>query len=124
MRHIIRLHRPVLRFVYTTQARHLSATTKLSREDTSIVHKDIVYLHIKAGHGGNGIQKYNGVGGDGASIFVRPTQGTRFSQLCEQFKANRLLKGKPGDDSKQVKLAGQSANPVSNHKCEQYKHSV
>jgi len=78
--------------------------------DPSIVHKDIIYLNIKAGNGGNGIAKYNGVGGNGGSVYVQPTS-TAFSQMCIDFKDKRTAKGEPGTNSMQVKLAGAHGEP-------------
>lgn len=100
--------RRISAFCHYIQIRSFAA-----RLDPSVVQKDILYLSVKAGHGGNGIKKYNGVGGNGASIYVRPMPNAHFSNLCERFKNNGAVKGQVGTNSMQVKLIGQHADPVS-----------
>jgi GTPase involved in cell partitioning and DNA repair len=97
----------ISRFIYTPIRRYAAV-------DPSIVERDIIYLSVRAGHGGNGLQKYNGVGGNGASIYIRPTKNSLFSELCDLFREKKkIIKGKPGTESMQRKLAGASAEPVS-----------
>lgn len=97
--------------------RHLRVQTRNLANDPSIVQTDILYLNLKAGHGGNGIQRYNGIGGNGASIYVKPIKDVSFAELYEKYRAKRgLVKGDPGTNSMQIKLCGQNADPVRSFK--------
>jgi hypothetical protein len=96
----------------SSSLRHLTVQIRRVANDPSIVQKDILYLTLKAGNGGNGIQRYNGIGGNGGSIYIKPTGDVVFSDVCERYRHNRLVKGIPGTNSMQIKLSGKHADPV------------
>lgn len=74
--------------------------------DTSIVERDIVRLTVKAGTGGQGLPRYNGVGGDGGNVFAVGRRGLEFKTLFNNLKDKKSIKAEHGQFSTQVKLIG------------------
>lgn len=73
-----------------------------------ILTKDFIKLSVHAGTGGNGIARYNGIGGNGGSVFVRANDKVTFEEFCEQFEEQPELKAEHGQHSKQTKLIGKN----------------
>nr|CAD2193491.1 unnamed protein product [Meloidogyne enterolobii] len=73
-----------------------------------ILTKDFIKLSVHSGTGGNGILRYNGIGGNGGSVFVRANDKVTFEEFCEQFEERPELKAEHGQHSKQTKLIGKN----------------
>uniref|UniRef100_A0A915NKF4 Obg domain-containing protein n=1 Tax=Meloidogyne floridensis TaxID=298350 RepID=A0A915NKF4_9BILA len=73
-----------------------------------ILTKDFIKLSVHSGTGGNGILRYNGIGGNGGSVFVRANEKITFEKFCEQFEERPELKAEHGQHSKQTKLIGKN----------------
>lgn len=77
-----------------------------AKVDPSIIERDILRLTIRAGTGGQGIPRYNGIGGNGGDVYLYPRRGLDFKRLFETFKDQCRAKAEHGESSKQTKLIG------------------
>ncbi|KAI6212032.1 Ribosomal protein L15 [Aphelenchoides besseyi] len=80
--------------------------------DSSILRRDVLHFTVKSGAGGKGVPVYNGIGGNGGSVYVRPVKKANFFQFCQQYAINRSLKATSGADASKVKLVGEHGNDV------------
>ncbi len=51
----------------------------------TIVGKDWLRLNVRAGAGGNGMAKYNGVGGDGGDVYLHARKEIDFNSVLKQL---------------------------------------
>uniref|UniRef100_A0A914Z630 GTP-binding protein n=1 Tax=Panagrolaimus superbus TaxID=310955 RepID=A0A914Z630_9BILA len=75
--------------------------------DSSVIDKDLLRLSIHAGSGGQGLPRYNGVGGDGGNVYLLPRRKMKFSQVFNSFyNKKRQLLAEHGSSSNQLTLIG------------------
>ena len=73
--------------------------------DTSIIERDVLRIAIHAGSGGQGLPRYNGVGGDGGNVYIVPRRNMKFKALFNNFyNRSREIKAQHGASSSQVTL--------------------
>ena len=60
---------------------------------------DKLRIHARAGAGGQGFQKYGGIGGKGGDVIVRAQTGARFETLLELTPDRRYTAGSGKDSS-------------------------
>lgn len=59
-------------------------------------------MNCKAGHGGNGMPKYGGVGGQGGCVFFEAKEDVTLKKVLHKFPTKRVLAGN-GEDSTKVR---------------------
>uniref|UniRef100_A0AC34GPY9 GTP-binding protein 10 n=1 Tax=Panagrolaimus sp. ES5 TaxID=591445 RepID=A0AC34GPY9_9BILA len=75
--------------------------------DSSVIEKDVLRLSIHGGSGGQGLPRYNGVGGDGGNVYLLPRRNMKFPQLFNSFyNRKRQLIAEHGSSSNQLTLIG------------------
>lgn len=83
-------------------------------KDGCIIERDSIKLKIRAGSGGNGLSRYNGIGGTGGSVYVRALSNMNFNDFCKQCEHNdNEISAEHGEHSKQVKLVGKSGKDMT-----------
>ncbi|VDN55747.1 unnamed protein product [Dracunculus medinensis] len=96
---IFRLWSTVCKNVYNFSSRRFA--------DYSRIDEDQLSLYLCAGRGGNGLARYNGIGGDGGDIYIMADPSVRFSQV-KKFLGNSLkVCAARGEHSSQIKLIGE-----------------
>lgn len=58
---------------------------RLQVRDMTIVAVDRFRFNVKAGSGGNGLARYNGVGGDGGDIYLHARNDVQFQRVLKQL---------------------------------------
>lgn len=66
---------------------------------------DTLRLTCKGGHGGNGLPKYGGVGGQGGCVYFVAAEDTTLEQVQKRHRDKRLQAGH-GEDSSKLRLLG------------------
>lgn len=66
---------------------------------------DSLRLTVKGGHGGNGIPKYGGIGGQGGCVYLVATEGITLKNLAQKFREKRAA-ASSGEDSTKVRILG------------------
>uniref|UniRef100_A0A7E4UVZ1 OBG-type G domain-containing protein n=1 Tax=Panagrellus redivivus TaxID=6233 RepID=A0A7E4UVZ1_PANRE len=74
--------------------------------DSSVVERDALRLSVRAGSGGQGLGRYNGLGGNGGDVYLVPRRNMTFRQLLHGFEKNRNIIAEHGASSTQVSLVG------------------
>ncbi|KAI3420943.1 hypothetical protein GPALN_016374 [Globodera pallida] len=81
------------------------------RGDSTVVTNDCIKMLVRAGAGGNGLPKYNGIGGSGGFVYARPIEKLSFDAFCDTYSTNEgdvvELMAEDGQHAKQTKLSGQ-----------------
>uniref|UniRef100_A0A0K0FVY1 Mitochondrial ribosome-associated GTPase 2 (inferred by orthology to a human protein) n=1 Tax=Strongyloides venezuelensis TaxID=75913 RepID=A0A0K0FVY1_STRVS len=76
-------------------------------EVTGILGNDRIRLSIKAGSGGNGLARYNGIGGNGGDIIFIPKHSLTFDSFLKKFiKSGHVIKAENGVSSTIMNLVG------------------
>ncbi|MFH4979920.1 hypothetical protein AB6A40_006629 [Gnathostoma spinigerum] len=75
-------------------------------KDKSILKKDKIRLFIKAGRGGNGLYRYNGIGGNGGNIYITGQSNLNFDSFYDRMVLKTHLHAENGQDSTCSKLIG------------------
>ncbi|CAD5227080.1 unnamed protein product [Bursaphelenchus xylophilus] len=88
--------------------RRLGQTLVFIRNRTDIVYNDVLRLSLKAGSGGNGLARYNGIGGAGGNIYVMPERNLDFAKVYEKYRHKGwVIKAESGKNAQKVKLVGE-----------------
>ncbi|XP_059220917.1 GTP-binding protein 10 homolog [Stomoxys calcitrans] len=66
---------------------------------------DTLRLTVKGGHGGNGIPKYGGIGGQGGCVYLEAKEGVTLRYLTQRYKEKRAV-ASSGEDSSKVRILG------------------
>uniref|UniRef100_A0A914X9X2 Obg domain-containing protein n=1 Tax=Plectus sambesii TaxID=2011161 RepID=A0A914X9X2_9BILA len=76
--------------------------------DMTVLAIDRFRFNVKAGAGGNGLARYNGVGGDGGDIYLHARNDVQFKRLLKQLDNADLqrMRGEIGAAATQTKLIG------------------
>uniref|UniRef100_A0A914I3F7 GTP-binding protein n=1 Tax=Globodera rostochiensis TaxID=31243 RepID=A0A914I3F7_GLORO len=81
------------------------------REDSTVLARDSFKIFVSAGSGGNGLHRYNGIGGSGGFVYARPIEKLSFDAFCDTYSSNEgavvELMAEDGQHAKQTKLSGQ-----------------
>uniref|UniRef100_A0A914HNE2 GTP-binding protein n=1 Tax=Globodera rostochiensis TaxID=31243 RepID=A0A914HNE2_GLORO len=81
------------------------------RGDSTVVTNDCIKMFVRAGAGGNGLPKYNGIGGSGGFVYARPIEKLSFDAFCDTYSTNEgdvvEIMAEDGQHAKQTKLSGQ-----------------
>ncbi|ALC40276.1 CG10628 [Drosophila busckii] len=67
---------------------------------------DTLRLTVRGGHGGNGLPKYGGVGGQGGCVYFVAKEGLTLRKLAQNMKDKRVVASN-GEDSSKVSIFGQ-----------------
>ena len=49
---------------------------------------------IQGGHGGNGMPKYGGIGGQGGAVFLEAKEDVTLKQIWKKYPAKKINAGK------------------------------
>lgn len=66
---------------------------------------DTLRLTVKGGHGGNGIPKYGGIGGQGGCVYLEAKEGVTLKHLSQRYKEKKAV-ASSGEDSSKVRILG------------------
>ncbi|XP_055548713.1 GTP-binding protein 10 homolog [Wyeomyia smithii] len=66
---------------------------------------DSLRLSVKGGHGGNGLPKYGGVGGQGGAVYFVAKEGISLKDVLHKYPNKRVLAGN-GEESSKVRILG------------------
>lgn len=66
---------------------------------------DTLRLTVKGGHGGNGIPKYGGIGGQGGCVYLIAKEGVTLRNLAQKYKEKKAA-ASSGEDSSKVRILG------------------
>ncbi|KAI1714495.1 50S ribosome-binding GTPase domain-containing protein [Ditylenchus destructor] len=75
-------------------------------KDVSVVKRDVIQLKIAAGRGGDGLPRYNGVGGTGGSVYLQPIPKLEFKAFCNKFYESNKVAAEHGERGAETKLVG------------------
>lgn len=60
---------------------------------------------MKGGHGGNGVPKYGGVGGQGGCVFFKAKEGLTLKNVVNRYPLKRIIAAH-GEDASKVRILG------------------
>ncbi|XP_055638188.1 GTP-binding protein 10 homolog [Toxorhynchites rutilus septentrionalis] len=66
---------------------------------------DTLRLSVKGGHGGNGLPKYGGVGGQGGAVYFVAKEGKTLKDVLGEFSNKRVVAGN-GEESSKARILG------------------
>lgn len=66
---------------------------------------DSLRLSVKGGHGGNGLPKYGGVGGQGGAVYFVAKEGKSLKDVVHKHRAKRVAAGN-GEESSKARVLG------------------
>lgn len=66
---------------------------------------DSLRLTVRGGHGGNGIPKYGGIGGQGGCVYFVAKDGVSLRDVAQKYKTKRIA-ASSGEDSSKVRILG------------------
>lgn len=72
---------------------------------------DTLRLSVHGGHGGNGLPKYGGVGGQGGCVFLVAQEGVTLRQLTGRFRDKRIW-ASCGENSSKFRILGRRGMDV------------
>ncbi|CEF68310.1 Mitochondrial ribosome-associated GTPase 2 [Strongyloides ratti] len=75
-------------------------------EKSGILLHDKLRLSIKAGNGGCGLARYNGIGGNGGNVIFIAKSNVTFPSFLKKFQTDYTVKGENGANSVIVNLVG------------------
>uniref|UniRef100_A0A183BS26 OBG-type G domain-containing protein n=1 Tax=Globodera pallida TaxID=36090 RepID=A0A183BS26_GLOPA len=81
------------------------------RGDSTVLIHDSANIFVRAGSGGNGLPRYNGIGGSGGFVYARPIEKLSFDAFCNTYSNNGgavELVAEDGQHAKQTKLSGKN----------------
>ncbi|XP_058815252.1 GTP-binding protein 10 homolog [Topomyia yanbarensis] len=66
---------------------------------------DTLRLSVKGGHGGNGLPKYGGVGGQGGAVYFVAKEGKTLKDVVHKHSSKRIVAGN-GEESSKERILG------------------
>ncbi|CAJ0937163.1 unnamed protein product, partial [Mesorhabditis belari] len=101
---------------YTNHLRNsIKHIQKIISQDQNVVNVDRYRVSIKAGNGGTGLARYNGVGGSGGNVYfvTRPDMAFTAFPTAKAFKNGKMVaKAENGLPSIQTRLNGEKGNDL------------
>ncbi|CDW51960.1 GTP1 OBG domain containing protein [Trichuris trichiura] len=67
--------------------------------------RDHLRVYVRGGKGGQGLKRYNGIGGDGGDVLLEASEKVTLERLATQNPSRRFVAGR-GQDSKKFQLIG------------------
>uniref|UniRef100_A0A5S6QLY2 OBG-type G domain-containing protein n=1 Tax=Trichuris muris TaxID=70415 RepID=A0A5S6QLY2_TRIMR len=67
--------------------------------------RDHLRMYVRGGRGGQGLERYNGIGGDGGDVLLEASERVTLERLAFQNPSRRFIAG-PGQDSRKFQLIG------------------
>ncbi|XP_067625451.1 GTP-binding protein 10 homolog [Eurosta solidaginis] len=83
----------------------LKAEKKPIRSHLRSAFIDSLRLTVRGGHGGNGVPKYGGVGGQGGCVYFVAKEGVSLRNVNQKYKTKRIA-ASSGEDSSKVRILG------------------
>lgn len=83
----------------------LKSTRKPIRSHLKGTFIDSLRLSVQGGHGGNGIPKYGGVGGQGGCVYFVAKEGVTLKGLSKSLR-DKKIKASSGEDSSKIRILG------------------
>ncbi|CAB3402949.1 unnamed protein product [Caenorhabditis bovis] len=84
----------------------ISSLQKLVKHDLNIVTVDKYTINVKAGNGGAGLARYNGVGGNGGDIYFVARPNIAFSDIKKRLNSKMKIRAEPGKSAQKTSLIG------------------
>ncbi|CAI4227113.1 unnamed protein product [Auanema sp. JU1783] len=78
----------------------------LVKHEQNIVTEDKHIIHVKAGSGGAGMARYNGIGGNGGSVILKAKPNMAFVDIRKSLGGSMKIKALSGQSSQKTKLIG------------------
>ncbi|XP_019528385.3 GTP-binding protein 10 homolog [Aedes albopictus] len=66
---------------------------------------DSLRLAVRGGHGGNGLPKYGGVGGQGGAVYFVAKEGKTLKDVVHKYRAKKVTAGN-GEESSKARILG------------------
>ncbi|XP_053695408.1 GTP-binding protein 10 homolog [Sabethes cyaneus] len=82
-----------------------SSLRKFPRKNQRGKFIDSLRLSVKGGHGGNGLPKYGGVGGQGGAVYFVAKEGILLKDVLRKHSNKRILAGN-GEESSKIRILG------------------
>uniref|UniRef100_A0A8R1IJ12 Obg domain-containing protein n=2 Tax=Caenorhabditis japonica TaxID=281687 RepID=A0A8R1IJ12_CAEJA len=79
---------------------------KLIKNDFNIVTIDQFKINVKAGNGGPGLARYNGVGGTGGNVYFVAKPSMAFIDIKKELNSKMRIRAQNGDSSSKTSLLG------------------
>lgn len=88
-------------------------SVKLLRNITKskTVFLDSIQLKLKGGHGGTGLGKYGGVGGQGGAIYFIAKENATLRGILKKYPTREVVAGN-GEDSSKLRIVGRRGADV------------
>uniref|UniRef100_A0A336LJN5 CSON011997 protein n=1 Tax=Culicoides sonorensis TaxID=179676 RepID=A0A336LJN5_CULSO len=86
-------------------------TRQLLRKIKPTVFLDTIQLKLKGGHGGNGLPKYGGNGGQGGAIVLIAKEKATLRGILKKYPTGEII-GTNGEDSSKLRLVGRRGADV------------
>lgn len=83
----------------------LKAEKKVVRAHLRNAFIDSLRLTVRGGHGGNGVPKYGGIGGQGGCVYFVAKDGVSLRNVAQKYKTKRIA-ASSGEDSSKVRILG------------------
>lgn len=87
----------------------ISHVQKLIKDDLNILKVDKYVVNLKAGCGGSGLPRYDGVGGNGGNIFFVAKPSLAFSDIKKRLRNKMKIRAENGEPATKTALIGQHA---------------
>ncbi|CAO4369961.1 unnamed protein product [Caenorhabditis nigoni] len=87
----------------------ISQIQKLIKDDLNILKVDKYVLNVKAGSGGSGLARYDGVGGNGGDVFFVAKPSLAFADIKSRLKNKMKIRSDNGGSATKTTLIGQHA---------------
>lgn len=87
----------------------ISQVQKLIKDDLNILKVDKYVINLKAGSGGSGLARYDGVGGHGGNIYFVAKPALAFPDIKKRLKNKMKIRAENGESATKTSLIGQHA---------------
>ncbi|CAL2037349.1 unnamed protein product [Caenorhabditis brenneri] len=87
----------------------IAQVQKLIKDDLNILKVDKYVINLKAGSGGSGLARYDGVGGRGGNIYFVAKPSIAFSDIKKRLKNKMKIRAENGESATKTSLIGQHA---------------
>ncbi|KAF1761723.1 hypothetical protein GCK72_009979 [Caenorhabditis remanei] len=87
----------------------ISQVQKLIKDDLNILKVDKYIVNVKAGMGGAGLARHDGVGGNGGDVYFVAKPNLAFSDIKKRLKSKMKIRADNGEAATKISLIGQHA---------------